>query len=108
VTVTFPIEVIVDDNTLWWSDQSVSGFLKTSRESLRVRVDQPGISIKPLTGFGIEGTVGLKMVKLSGFESWNEDTPDIPPTINIPVEVDHFGGIAIIDMIIEKNSHPCG
>jgi len=107
VTVPFPIKMIINHNALRWTNQSVGRFLKATRKSFCVRVDQTRVSIEPLPSFRIERAVSLKMVKLTGFEAWNQDTPDISPTINIPVEVDHFGGIAIIYMIIEKNSHPC-
>src|SRR5688572_11010497 len=108
MAVTFPIKVIVNDNALRWTNNSVVRFLKMSAESFRVRIDQTCLAIEPLTNLRVPRSVGLEVIQLAMINPRNENSPYIAPTICIPIELDHLGRLAILRILVQQQPHGRG
>jgi hypothetical protein len=81
MAISFPVKGIVYDNTLGRTNDPIGGVLKTPRQCFCVRIYKTSISIEPLTGFWIERSVGLEVVKLPWLDIWYKDAPDVAPSV---------------------------
>ena len=58
--------------------------------------------------FRSEWPVGLKVVKLSCFEAWNEDAPNVAPAVGRRIKFDDPIRLAIGDAAIQQHPHRRG
>ena len=64
MAIAFPVEEVIDYNTLGWTDNAVVALLETARQGFRKGVDQSCVAVEPLPGFGVKWAVGLEMIEL--------------------------------------------
>ena len=108
VAVSLPIEAVVDNDTFRRTNHSVGRVLETTCEGFGVRIDQACVAVEPLPGLGIEWTVGLEMVELTGLEPVQMNTPYIPPAILFAIEFDYLAWLAIFDASVQEQPHGSG
>src|SRR5262245_10031095 len=100
VTVPSPIEVVIDHHALGWANDAVLGQLEASGQGLGIRIDQASLTVEPLSVLWVEGPVRLKVIKLAGADSWDEDAPDVSPAIRFALKGDNFRRLAVLDVVV--------
>jgi len=71
----------------------------------RIGVDQAGGTVKAMPTLRIERTVRLEVVELARAEAGHEDAPDVSPAVLCGVEGDHFGGLEVVNRVVEQDPH---
>ena len=108
VSISLPVEGIVDHHTLRGPDDAVGAGEKVAGKRPRIGIDEPSLPVEPLAPFGIERPVGLKVIELAVAYPRHEDAPDISPTVFAGVEGDHLRRLGVIDRVVEQHPHRRG
>src|SRR5438309_8528828 len=108
VAVSFPIEKVIDDDTLRGPDDAVGRRQEIARQRLGVGIDQPGAAVEPLAALGIVRAIGLKMIELPRADARNKNAPDVPPAIGLGAELDDLFRLGVVGLLIEQQPHFLG
>ena len=102
-----PVKCVVNHDAFRRSDNSVLRREEISAECFGIRVDQPGLRLESKTFFRKKGTVGLKVIKLSGLNPFHEYCPDVSPTICRRIKRYRFDRVRIFRIVIKEKFHRC-
>ena len=108
MAVPFPFKVVIHDDALGRANDAVRCRLKIAGQRLGIRVNQPGLAVEPLAGFGIARAIRLKVIKLPGAGAGNEDAPDISPAVGLALEGDGLRRLAVFHFIVQQEPHFLG
>ena len=108
MSVTLPIEVLIDHHAFRGPDDTVVAGLKRTGQRLRIGIDQACSSIEELAGLRIVRSIHLQMVQLPVGHSRDEETPDVAPAIGLRVEGNNLFRFAVVDAIVQQQSHGGG
>ena len=109
MAVALPVELVVDDDALGRADRAVVGRQKVAGQRPGVGIDQTRVAVEAMSlRVGLEGPVGLQMIELARADARHEDAPDVAPAVQLGIEVDDFGRIAIVDAIVQQHAHARG
>ena len=106
--VSIPIELLVDDYAFRRTHDAVVGRQETAGQGLGIGIDQPGLRVETVSLFRFVRSVRLEMVELTRPHAGDEDTPNVAPPVQVRVEVDDFGRLAIGRPTVEQHPHRRG
>src|SRR5690606_22513737 len=66
---------------------------------------QSRLAVEAMTDAGRIGTVRLKMIKLSGAGAWDEEAPDVSPTVDVAVELDDVSRFRVLHTVVQQQAH---
>ena len=102
MAVILPIKIVVDDHhTLGRTNDSVGAVLECPRQRLGVWIDQSRRRVEPLSVRRVIRTVGLEVVQLAGPQSWQEQAPDVAPTVDLRIKFDNLGRFGIFNIVVQ-------
>ena len=105
MSVTSPVEMVIDDDALWRTKNPIGGRLEVPGQGFGVRVDQSSVGIKSQTTSRIMRASSLEMIELPRLKTGNKDAPNVSPAILVRIEVENFRGLGIINVIVKQQSH---
>ena len=79
--------------------------LKFPGQCLGIRVNQAGVGLETHAAAGVVGARALKVVELPRDNSGHKNAPYISPAIACWRQVDDFGRLAIVDIIVQQQPH---
>ena len=105
MAVALPVKLVVDDDAFRRTQDAALRRKEVAGQRLAIWVDQPGLRVEAIAAQRFVRPISLQMIKLARPGARNEHAPDVPPAVQIGIELDDVGGVGIVDALIEQHPH---